>query len=35
LLNVFQFTANFKREYKYTVREKLILIEQLYLSIEF
>jgi hypothetical protein len=35
LLDIFQFTANFKREYKYTVREKLILTEQLYLSIEF
>jgi len=35
LLNIFQFTANFKREYKYTMGEKLILTEQLYLSIEF
>ena len=35
LLDIFQFTANFKREYKYTVGEKLILTEQLHLSIEF
>ena len=35
LLDIFQFTASFKRDYKYTVGEKLILTEQLHLNIEF